>query len=182
MHDLLKALSLFAPLGFLPYLYEPDWTKNSVKLTSILIITIVLVNSFAYHTMCFLGKFQDIINNDARRLDQTGQHVANAVAAYILSGSTLYFALFAVYSTWCIMMLWRPTDPPWQRQINLLLSMVLSLAPMAWRGDNENLVGAVLTLGGMVVLFKLDGYCHALSHLLLVPYFYFVFKSASKVV
>ena len=182
MHDLLKALSLFAPLGFLTYMNEIEFKHNSVKWTSILIITLVLVNSFAYHVMCYLGKFQDLINNDARRLDQTGQHIANAVAAYILSGSTLYFTLVAAYSTWCIMMLWRQDDPPFQRQINLLLTMVLSLAPMAWRGDNENLAGAVGILAFMAVLFKLDGYCHSLAHLLLVPYFYFIFKSASKVV
>jgi len=182
MLDLFKALSLFAPMGFLADLSLTDWKRKSVKYTSILIITLVLVNSFAYHIMCYLGKFQDIINNDARRLDQTGQHIANAVAAYILSGSTLYFTLFAAYSTWCIMRLWRPDDPPFQRQINLLLTMVLSLAPMAWRGDNENLAGAVVVLACMTILFKLDGYCHALSHLLLVPYFYFIFKSASKVV
>ena len=178
MHDLLKALSLFAPMGFLAHLYETDWAKNSVKLTSILIITLVLVNSFAYHAMCYLGKFQDLVNNDSRRLDQTGQHIANAVAAYILSGSTLYFVLFAVYSTWCILLLWRPHDPPFQRQINLLVTMLLSLAPMAWRGDFKNLSGALSVLAFMIGLFKFDGYCHALSHLLLVPYFYFVFNSA----
>ena len=181
MQDLFKALSLFMPMGYLSEVYAFEWAQPSVKITAIIIILLVFVNSFVYHSMCYLGQFRDLINNNGRRMDQTGQHIANATGAYILSGSKLYFALVGLFCAWSILMLWRPHDASFSRQIHLLITMVLSVLPMAWRGDYENLAGASVTLAAMIALFKVGDYCHVLAHMLLVPYLYFMFKSAAKV-
>jgi len=181
MQDLFKALSLFMPMGYLADLYEAPWARPKVKTAAVLVVLLVFVNSFVYHSMCYLGQFRDLINNNGRRMDQTGQHVANATGAFLLSGSKLYFALVAAFSAWSILMLWRPHDASFSRQINLLITMVLSVAPMAWRGDYENLAGASITLAAMIALFKVGDYCHVLAHMLLVPYLYFMFQSAAKV-
>ena len=179
MHDFLKATSLFAPMAFLPYMYATDWATPSAQLTTVLVLTLVLVNSFVYHFMCYLGKFKDLINNKGRRLDQSGQHVVNAVAAYLLSGSAVYFALVAAFATWSILSLWRPDDTSSARRTNLLVAFVLALAPMAWRGDYANLAGAAATLALMAGFFILGGYWHASAHFLLVAYFYFILKSSA---
>ena len=181
MHDLFKALSLFAPMAYLSEVYHFEWAQPSVKTTAIIIVLLVFVNSFVYHSMCYLGQFRDIINNNGRRMDLTGQFIAYATGAYILSGSMLYFALVAAYCAWSILMVWRPKDPPLSRQINVIITALLSIIPMGWRGDYENFAGALVTLAVMAHLSKINEYCHALAHLLLVPYLYFMFKSAAKV-
>jgi len=160
-------------------MYGTVWADPRAQLTAVLVLTLVLANSFVYHFMCYLGKFKDLINNNGRRLDQSGQHVANAVAAYLLSGSRLYFALVAGFASWSILSLWRP-DTSSTRRTNLLVTFALALAPMAWRGDYANLAGAAATLALMIVLFMLGGYWHASAHILLVAYFYFIMNSSTK--
>ena len=179
MIELLKALSWFPPIAFLAGMYEPDWMQNSGKVVYVLGGAVVFVPSFIYHTLCHFGKFEDLIDNKARRLDQSGQHVANALFAYALSGSALYFAFVAAVSVSAISLLWfrGAHDTPFYRRAGILATIGLSLAPMAWRGDYENLAGAVATAVFIITLFVLGGYCHSASHLLLLPYLYFIYKS-----
>lgn len=181
MSELLKAVTMFAPMVLLAALYEDGWApaKSVVALGT----AAVFVPSFSYHSLCYLRQFEDIIDNKARRLDQSGQHVANVLFAYALSGSPLYVSLVAGYSASAIALLWcrGEHDTPFYRRANLLVTIALALAPMARRKDYKNLAGAAATLAFMLPLFMRGGHCHSLSHVLLGPYIYFIFKSADTV-
>ena len=183
MSELYKALSLIAPIGMLAVFFETNWVHNAVKSALALGVGAVLVPSFSYHSLCHFGKLEDLIDNKARRLDQSGQHVANALIAFALSGCPIYFAAVSTYSISGIALLWLrgEHDKPFYRRAFIFFTICLSLAPMVWRRDYPNLVGAAATLAVMIPLFARGGTCHSVSHLLLAPYIYFIYKSADVV-
>lgn len=176
--ELAKALSMGAPLLVLIYVFK--WpVKNAQFLAFYAGMLLLIATSFAYHLMCHLNYFECVIDNDARRLDQSMLHVNSALIAFALSGSTTYFAFVFVYALIAVSLLWKrgEHDTSDLRRANIVVTLCLAVLPMVWRHDYLNLVGSAASLFATAALFVYGGAGHTLSHLLLPFYIYFLYRS-----
>ncbi|EKX42933.1 hypothetical protein GUITHDRAFT_153400, partial [Guillardia theta CCMP2712] len=104
--------------------------------------------SFTYHMSVAFSRYEDRLDNDMRRLDQSMQHVLGTVFAYALSGSMFYMFINLVYNVYAIILLWdASTSNDGRRWVPVMISVCMYNAPMAWRQDYENFVIAFLSMG-----------------------------------
>ena len=176
--ELAKAVSMGAPLLMLLHVYERP-VKNKRLLAFYVGMLLVIASSFVYHFLCHLNYYESVIDNDARRLDQSMLHVNSALTAFALSGSTTYFGFVAVFALTAVWLLWKrgEHDTRALRRANIGATLCLAILPMVWRHDYFNLVGGAAALVITASLFAHGGAGHTLSHLFLPFYIYFVYRS-----
>ena len=141
--------------------------------------------SLSYHMMCSLGYYDDRINCNLRKLDQSFIHMCGISNCVGLSGGDVLFSTTAVVvNAWFICKLWIPGqhDFALERRLNVVLSTILYLLPQLLRGDLLNLFGCVGGFFFAAVFFQLNwvfrGWGHSLSHLCYCPLYYAVLKSS----
>lgn len=137
------------------------------------------------------------VDNPWRVFDQTFIHVAAAMWTFGLSGYIWYgdivSALCALYIYW----LWidyfdvsngRPAYPgkggaPGRRHSILMMVFVYLLPPFL-RGDYINAacaLGFFILSAAVFVTYPFGGYSHSIFHVLLMPYYWFILRSAAEV-
>ena len=151
-------------------------------------VTVLLVGSamhlpvsFTYHLSVAFERYQDRLDNDMRRLDQSMQHVAGTVFSFALSGSLGYTALNLALNLRGLYYLWaKETSNDGKRWVPVLLCVLMYTAPMLWRGDYQNYGVAVASMAVGGAAFVSSGWGHAVFHTVLVVYAQALANSARK--
>lgn len=173
MSELANAWSMLLPLGTCAYIVTfPSNLRVGMYAAG---VGLLCVNSFAYHYACSRKRL-DCALSLARKLDQTTQHVTNVLFVCAISDSAVYKGAVAGYATGAATMLWVAGrhDRKLVRRANLLVTSCMVLGSMAWRRDYANLCKAAGYVMAAMGFFTLGGYWHALSHVLLAPYIFYV--------
>lgn len=176
MSEAANAFSMIAPLWTCGCLIQ--WPFDARMGLYAAGVSLVVLNSFAYHSACTL-ELEAGLRTRLRKLDQSTQHVANMMFAYAISESARYAAAVGGYAAGSIVLLWLKGahDTMAVRRANLFVTICMVAAAIAWRRDYANLLG-VSGMGLLAIAcFVSGGYYHALSHLLLAPYMYFLYKA-----
>ena len=169
-----NALSMLLPCMFIGHSY---WASPDPHVAVILCGGLIhLPAVIAYHMRAALGRLDDVIDNDLRRLDQTYAHIVASVYSYALSGSAEYAVFNGLVNAYFISQVWRSsTSNDGKRWTSLLMSVGLYTAPMIYRKDIENYTRAVasVVIGGALfvpcVNYKmLGGWGHCLFHVMMI--------------
>lgn len=70
-----------------------------------------------------------------------------------------------------------------RNQRNILIAILLYIAPLVWRNDVKNLTGALLGFipaGFIFSTYVFGGYSHAIFHLFMGVFAYFILQSAMQ--
>lgn len=158
--------------------------------TALLMLTLATVMhlplSFAYHMGMAMNRYDDRLDNDVRRLDQTYIHLAASVYACALSSSAAFMACACCVNLISIVFVWRAeTSNDGKRWVPALVSSLLPTAPVLQRGEARNflLASAGILLGGLPFVPRINqhvfkGWGHALFHVNLSAYAYGLGSSA----
>eukprot|EP00960_Hanusia_phi_P053962 762510-Hanusia_phi.AAC.9 len=187
LQEFFNAVTMLFPTIALSH-YAINWPHPFVVLLLLGTVSHLPV-SFTYHMSVAFSRYDDRLDNDMRRLDQSMQHVLGAIFSYALSGSFAYMLLNLIYNVYAIILLWDPqTSNDGKRWFPVMISVLMYNAPMAWRSDYENFMIAFFSmgLGGMSFIPWLNkrffsGWGHSIFHVALFLYARALAQSASKI-
>ncbi|KAJ8610538.1 hypothetical protein CTAYLR_009747 [Chrysophaeum taylorii] len=141
--------------------------------------------SFFYHVRCALRYDDcqfDAVRCWSRRLDNTFIHISATCIAYGTShGSLPYVGLCAMFNLAAAATHWRKEIHMVRNQRFTLVAIILYIAPIAWRRDLRNLLGALAGLFPAGFIFRtyiFGGYSHAIFHLFVSCLAYYVMRAA----
>jgi hypothetical protein len=176
MSEVANALSMIVPLWTCGYLVR--WPIDLRRGLYAAGISLVVANSFAYHSACSIGLAEGVLDR-LRKLDQTSQHAANVMMAYAISESERYASVVGGYAAGAISLLWvkGAHDTRAVRRVNLFVTISMVAAAIAWRRDYANFARVFGTALAAIACFVRGNYYHALSHVLLGPYMYFLYNA-----
>ena len=135
-----NAVSMVLPTAVLAF---NAWADPNSFVTVLLVGSAMhLPVSFTYHLSVAFERYQDRLDNDMRRLDQSMQHVAGTVFSFALSGSLGYTALNLALNLRGLYYLWaKETSNDGKRWVPVLLCVLMYTAPglpELWRGRGKH--------------------------------------------
>lgn len=172
MQEVANAVSMIFPVIFLWY----AWYTDPIMDIAIFAVgtTLQFPFSFYYHIKCAMKRYDDVINNNERRMDQSIQHIVCVMFAYAISGSRVYAIFNSVINCICLYRLWFVKHH--SHWIEIMYCVALYILPMIIHNDITNFTYCVLSIcigGGFCFISHLNfeylnGWGHTLFHLLLV--------------
>lgn len=179
--ELLNAFSILAPSITLLYI------NNNYSLDTIAFITTTILHnmsSFTYHMLCYYDYFEDKINNNYRKLDQSMIHVSSIIYSCVILQDYYYGLLMLLLNTNYIYRLWFFNDNALNRRLNICKSMILYLSPIIYNKHYIYFFRAIFYIILFILSFHFNylfyGYGHFISHLFLAPYVYVLYNYIIK--
>ena len=184
MQEISNAISMILPISVLLLNIWPD--PHPLVIVLLMGTSMHLPVSFTYHLSCAFNRYQDRLDNDMRRLDQSMQHIVGTLFSFALSGSVLYAALNLFVNLRGICQLWRKeTSNDGKRWIPVMYSVLLYTLPMLWRGDAINYSFAMISMmvGGISFVHTrlFSGWGHTIFHAVLMLHTQALVNSAQKI-
>lgn len=177
--EVANAFSMLLPTLVLAYHGFSHDDHNNAHWKHLLLLgsCVHLPVSFTYHLGVAYGRYNDPIDNDMRRLDQTLQHVACVLFSYALShGSVGYMLMNLGINLAGMIWLWDPqTSNDRRRWRPIFVCGVLYLLPVMARGDVLPFIVAfsAFLLGGTAAfVFNGSGYGSLFLHVMMAVHVY----------
>jgi hypothetical protein len=185
IQETMNAVSMMTPCLILSQNSSENIGKQLLLLGTLAHLPISVI----YHTGAALKLYEDRIDNDMRRIDQSMQHIISTLFSFALSKSISYTIMNGIVNIFFITKIWAvKTSNDGKRWVPVGFSMFAYTLPILLRCEIKNYAIATISIciGGAAAFIPtinfrlLYGWGHTIFHFMLGIFAYALSESASK--